>query len=771
MSITDWPGSSALGIGLQPYRYEPLCSRDSIRLLVLEPAESVSMPLQGSILQIRRHEETAKLDSCRSYSALSYVWGRPIFSQQILLKSDSTEYNSYLLITENVKDILKSLRKAHKPRYLWIDAICLDQQNDEEKAEQIPLMGEIYSQAHKVHIWLGSDNEDETAKVFVFFRLLVLFPAQAEATDIFDGAEAAASQIKRFFQRPWFQRRWILQEAALAQYGIMYSGGHSIPYTMFVSACRKLQSSVYGREEYGVQMTLTLSETKKNLFALLWMLDRSICSDKRDRIAALYGFLPAGSRLSLEYNTGYMNIYKQHAIALINSPFQDEMMLHLFQFGPLQPRQGSPFSSWVPDWSNQRDTGIKCLLDTPNGSEYRQESSVPRAFRAYFKWRQNIPWEKISGNFASELKLWKKWLFDNPKGFPLQGESKLTYQSDNIKPPCTLLTTRKDEAGCDLLNLRWVNDWAGSYGRTISKVVTVGEGFGGGYQFVVDCFRPLQENLYIQSAGRGSNNFPKLALLVEYIMTWYERPSLSTWEGKERRLVVYEALRTMMTGKHPESKSAATVFSKSQDNMSQTIEGVITDLGAMMYENKCVLLEIEELEPQFAQDSRPEFDYAFGPLAIKKGMLLVPLASHLPDYGSSSNRVTWAANYTDFDIVQATRYKQSDWCTITLNNLIVVNPLDEVYPISAPSVFDKLRQMGRHSSGEVDRAIPPLRATYVCPCLGVIYRHSWFIGRDTKEHFVSPTLDALSSYWRNVGRIYSQAAKEGRPPPFTIDLV
>jgi hypothetical protein len=71
-----------------------------------------------------------------------------------------------------VKDMLLQLRRPHKHRYLWIDAICLNQKDGDEKAQQIPLMGEIYSQADKLHIWLGPDDGEEMARVFAFLHVL-----------------------------------------------------------------------------------------------------------------------------------------------------------------------------------------------------------------------------------------------------------------------------------------------------------------------------------------------------------------------------------------------------------------------------------------------------------------------------------------------------------------------------------------------------------------------------------------------------------------------
>ena len=81
-------------------------------------------------------------------------------------------------------------------------------------------------------------------------------------------------------------------------------------------------------------MTLHGNEDSRNLFDLLWLFHQSDCFVKKDRIAALYGFIPPQSSLLLDYNSDYVSIFKQHAMWLVNNGSAHEMMLHLFHFGP-----------------------------------------------------------------------------------------------------------------------------------------------------------------------------------------------------------------------------------------------------------------------------------------------------------------------------------------------------------------------------------------------------------------------------------------------------
>lgn len=133
-----------------------------IRLLELLPARRRSSRIHCQLRNVRF------LDAS-DYEALSYCWGDTNPSTPIQLSSapesaaaSESEFdpNSELFhVGPNLHSALRRLRDTKKPRILWIDAICIDQKNDKEKATQIKYMGEIYSRANQVVIWLGEEAE------------------------------------------------------------------------------------------------------------------------------------------------------------------------------------------------------------------------------------------------------------------------------------------------------------------------------------------------------------------------------------------------------------------------------------------------------------------------------------------------------------------------------------------------------------------------------------------------------------------------------------
>ncbi|OAG13561.1 heterokaryon incompatibility, partial [Alternaria alternata] len=84
------------------------------------------------------------------FEALSYVWGSQEGLKQI------TCNNMSLSVTKNLFEALMALREGDdEDRYLWVDAICIDQNNPAEKAVQVRNMLTIYEKAVRVIAWLG----------------------------------------------------------------------------------------------------------------------------------------------------------------------------------------------------------------------------------------------------------------------------------------------------------------------------------------------------------------------------------------------------------------------------------------------------------------------------------------------------------------------------------------------------------------------------------------------------------------------------------------
>ncbi|OCK82378.1 HET-domain-containing protein, partial [Lepidopterella palustris CBS 459.81] len=114
---------------------------ESIRLIRLEPGSGKDI--------INCTLESTTLENKPTFDALSYAWGESTDVSLIEVNGVMVEIN------ESLWDALHHLRSETKAITLWVDALCIDQQNAEEKSRQVPLMDEIYNRAQTVHVWLG----------------------------------------------------------------------------------------------------------------------------------------------------------------------------------------------------------------------------------------------------------------------------------------------------------------------------------------------------------------------------------------------------------------------------------------------------------------------------------------------------------------------------------------------------------------------------------------------------------------------------------------
>jgi hypothetical protein len=191
--------------------------------------------------------EVFDMDNVPPYTALSYTWGTPAADTEL-----HDEYQFAIICNDRLvhvtENLFMALRRFHTlpDTYLWIDQICIDQDDLAEKSTQVARMGTIFANAAGAYIWLG--EQDETAeKVFDILRNFV--PAYCRA--LYEGriskgyirygdpsfwkeiglpswTNEQANAIIHFFNRSWFERAWCIQEVVLAKDVAVCCGGLAI---------------------------------------------------------------------------------------------------------------------------------------------------------------------------------------------------------------------------------------------------------------------------------------------------------------------------------------------------------------------------------------------------------------------------------------------------------------------------------------------------------------------------------------------------------------
>lgn len=133
---------------MHPYQYLPLENARTIRLIALSPANNPAKPLECIILH-------APLDDPLPYASLSYEWKgeRP----QLPMACDN---GSTILITPNCYNALVRLRLKKRFQLLWVDAICINQADIQERNSQVSIMIDIYKASERTFVWLGEGDSD-----------------------------------------------------------------------------------------------------------------------------------------------------------------------------------------------------------------------------------------------------------------------------------------------------------------------------------------------------------------------------------------------------------------------------------------------------------------------------------------------------------------------------------------------------------------------------------------------------------------------------------
>jgi hypothetical protein len=399
------------------YQYATLKTPSSIRLLELwsiKPPESDDTLNGRAGYTTTRQGNSPKNIWCRivqrdlsesprpEYETISYTWAGlpkciPIF----------IDGGKVIRINAPIYACLQRLEIGSNPRYLWIDQICIDQDNKEERNIQVLLMKKIFESAQKTLIWLGEEDEDTPLAVECINKIPTLPRAPMESREVPESALTIVKDmlaqgirepqspaykrrvaIGRLLNRGWFDRAWVYQEAAVSSHLTVQVGGHNIDFVHFCVAIRAFcdvereKWRVFGRSlpiatrgyntlevvEYGRRY---LAESHKSIedandsgssqkrnagfVALMFRLAGLVqATDPRDLVYSFLGFQDlANPVIQPNYSLSLSEVYTDAAQSFI------EMTRSLDLFG-ITSITGRPtgLPSWAPDWTQKSPQGV-----------------------------------------------------------------------------------------------------------------------------------------------------------------------------------------------------------------------------------------------------------------------------------------------------------------------------------------------------------------------------------------------------------------------------
>lgn len=288
-----------------------------------------------------------------AFEALSYVWGSPENPEDVFVLNAQSSSSALprpatiLPLGKNLVRALRHLRHTVTPRTLWIDGICINQQDVKERESQVLRMADIYSLASRVIIWLGPEV-DSTGDAMDALRLLSqqaistldrwMLPAPAaaaerpplyhSATELSYGPDVCSAIIE-LLQREWFQRVWVIQEAKLANpRAMIYCGTHRLLFADFRAAVMCLWNKAKLPSEQDLRGPV------RNIVPM-FDVNHHICpteivfraflskkaTDPRDKIYGLLGLLSPGlqRRIKPQYDAPVIKVYTDAVVSDITN--------------------------------------------------------------------------------------------------------------------------------------------------------------------------------------------------------------------------------------------------------------------------------------------------------------------------------------------------------------------------------------------------------------------------------------------------------------------
>lgn len=402
------------------YPYSPLSELENdIRLIKINPGRTDD--------NIRCKMHHSQLAETLDFTALSYTWGDPGSQKTIFIEEHAVE------VTVNLFDALQHMRHAERPRTIWVDAICINQADDEEKNKQVLRMRYIYAMANSVEVWLGNfEKEDELEALVVIQKIGAVVGDHEEALAhgfgprfekyFLEVLENCSSGVVKalcdLFRLPWWTRVWVVQELALAKQdvAVVRCGHMTLPWTDFLITAHAIElsyfivdavlSSNFPDERVdsfsnGIRMSqcrrVRLSDPPFTLLELLNQHRDCEATDPRDKVYGLLGL--AGDAEAIGIDPNYLLSPQDVFMDLAQRHVSITRSLDII-CACRHPRQFDDLPSWVPDWSSDQTIPGICINDRYVGGNDFDESPIAH-FEKYAASRFSQPSVVFSGRRMS----------------------------------------------------------------------------------------------------------------------------------------------------------------------------------------------------------------------------------------------------------------------------------------------------------------------------------------------------------------------------------
>ena len=372
---------------MAPYLYKKLDESTKETRIVILPPGSFNDEIHVSLetISLGSHNDAEVPGS--SFEALSYTWGA-LTNPVLLNVLDDRCSTSTISIMQNLATALPYLRLKDRERRLWIDAICINQQDLNERSSQVKLMSAIYRQAEVVTLWLGlADADTEKAykllaslgtRITVDWPTKRMDPVSQEHAALADKAAPLQLGSEDYhalysvLKRSWFDRLWIRQEVLLARKAVLTCGNLNMSWTTFRNAIYCIFSkpspgSELLRLREGLEDSYTIPLSDERLQLVLDLVDYggayedlghriyrarySNCMDPRNRIYAMVSLLYDDEEWDFEpdYTMSQSQAYEEATYSYMEAA-GDLGLLSYCRIA--NPSSAAKLPTWVPQWDH-----------------------------------------------------------------------------------------------------------------------------------------------------------------------------------------------------------------------------------------------------------------------------------------------------------------------------------------------------------------------------------------------------------------------------------
>lgn len=348
---------------LPRYKYEPLPTTSSFRYFELLPGTG------NDKIRVRLH--LADWNDSPLYDAISYAWGEPEDKVPIMVRA------GVIKIPRNLLHGLKHLRLPKRSRFLWADAICINQKHVKERNHQVDNMRQIFGNAAQVVVWLGQDRRGSAATAFEALEEIARgCPSEIPLRDVANLLDCVPEtvcpklesyvlrrmiELKELLNRAWFTRLWVVQEVnATVNVQVQWGDGLISWHVLTMANAymskhwHRFSQILDEREQVMDNISYMRAYHRHRNYTILDTLHRGRdfhCADPRDHVYGLLGMPVShgGYDIAADYSKSTLELFRD----IVRLTLENRKSLDFLSYVQHQAADLDVFPSWIPRWDER----------------------------------------------------------------------------------------------------------------------------------------------------------------------------------------------------------------------------------------------------------------------------------------------------------------------------------------------------------------------------------------------------------------------------------